>query len=207
MNVIRMTQLLHSLPRQPAQTRQVSVLMLDLVSSTRLARDLPLEHYAVLMTEFVQLLILSCEAWGGEVLQHLGDGVVACWPEERTVQAVRCSVEAPVRVAHLGLARQLGLSLQVRGGMAHGTVVMSQVGAQQTAYGLPMNLARRMCDAALPDQTMVCAGVREVCQAADAPLRFRQRQDLPALRGFGMECLAFTAHALPSMTQGRMKVS
>lgn len=181
--------------------------MLDLVSSTRLARDLPLEHYAVLMTEFMQLLILSCEAWGGEVLQHLGDGVVACWPAEYSVRAVCCSVEAPARVARLGLARQLGLTLQVRGGMACGPVMMGQVGTQLTAYGLPMNLARRLCDSALPDQTLVCGDVQQQCLRENAPLRFRHRSDVPSLRGFGGDYLAYSAHTLPAdSTVARMKV-
>ena len=188
-----MNQLLLPLPRQTTQVQHVSVLMLDLVGSTRLARDLPLEQYATLMTEFVQLLILSCEALGGTVLQHLGDGVVACWPEEHTPQAVRCSLEAPMRVARLALAEQLGVTLQVRGGIANGTVVMGELSSQLTAYGLPLNLARRMCDSAKPDETLVCADVADWCAQAQAPLTFALRNDLPCLRGFGVDCLAYTA--------------
>lgn len=210
-----MTQLLHSLPRHPAQSQQVSVLMLDLVGSTRLARELPLEHYALLMTDLVQLLILSCEAWGGEVLQHLGDGVVACWPSQRSVQVVRCALEAPWRVSKLELARQLGLSLQVRGGISHGPVIMGEVGSQITAYGLPLNLARRMCDAAQPGEILVCSEVRERCLAAQtAPssplLAFRPHPNLPHLRGFAEETEVLTASVLadeqPYGQPGRMKV-
>ncbi|RJF73032.1 adenylate/guanylate cyclase domain-containing protein [Deinococcus cavernae] len=201
-----MNQRLLPLPRQRAQVQHVSVLMLDLVGSTRLARDLPLEHYAALMTELVQLLILSCEAWGGTVLQHQGDGVVACWPQEHTPQAVRCSLEAPQRVARLGLAQQLGVSLQVRGGVANGTVITGEVGSQITAYGLPLNLARRMCDAARPTETLVCADVAEWCQHAQAPLAFALRRDQPALRGFDGDCQAYTAATREQLNHSQMKV-
>ena len=196
-----MNRLLLPMPRQSAQLQQVSVLMLDLVGSTRLARDLPLEQYAALMTEFVQLLILSCEALGGTVLQHLGDGLVACWPEKHTPQAVRCSLEAPRRVAHLHLASQLGVTLQVRGGIANGTVMLGELSSQLTAYGLPLNLARRMCDSARPDETLVCADVAERCVQAQAPLRFSLRPDLPCFRGFGVDCQGFTA----ALAADRMK--
>ena len=200
-----MNQLLLPLPRHNAQLQQVSVLMLDLVGSTRLARALPLEQYAALMTELVQLLILSCEALGGTVLQHLGDGVVACWPEEQTPQAVRCSLEAPLRVARLTLAEQLGVKLQVRGGVANGTVMMGELSSQLTAYGLPLNLARRMCDSARPDETLVCADVAGWCQQAQAPLTFSLRRDLPCFRGFGVECLSYTATPSRKPQRDQMK--
>lgn len=203
-----MSALLLPLPRQATETRRVSVLMIDLVGSTRLARDLPLEQYAVLMMEFVQLMILSCEAWGGEVLQHLGDGVLACWPEEMTPQAVRCSLEAPLRASRLGLAGTLGVSLRVRSGVAHGTVAVGTVSNQLTAYGLPLNLARRMCDAARPGETLVCTDVQALCVSAQAPLTFMLRTDFPYMRGFGMECVAYSAEqrVAPSAPD-RMKVS
>lgn len=188
-----MSQLLLPLPRQAPEVQRVSVLMTDLVGSTRLARDLPLEGYATLLTEFVQLLILSCEAWGGRVLQHQGDSVVACWPEDHTSQAVRCALDAPPRAARLELARLLGVNLRVRSGLAHGTVVVGEVGSQVTAYGLPLNLARRMCDVATADETLVCAQVQTLCVEAQAPLAFMLRSDMPSLRGFEMDCLAYTA--------------
>lgn len=200
-----MNQLLLPLLRHHAQLQQVSVLMLDLVGSTRLARDLPLEQYAALMTELVQLLILSCEALGGTVLQHLGDGVVACWPEEQTPQAVRCSLEAPLRVARLTLAEQLGVKLQVRGGVANGTVMMGELSSQLTAYGLPLNLARRMCDSARPDETLVCADVAQWCLNAQAPVTFDLRDDLPCFRGFGVDCLSYTARQRGLSHRNQMK--
>lgn len=202
-----MTKLLLPLPRQDAEVQRVSVLMTDLVGSTRLARELPLAQYAALMTEFVQLLILTCEAWGGRALQHQGDSVVACWPEEYAPKAVRCALETPLRAERLEIARALGVRLQVRSGVASGLVMVGEVGAQVTAYGLPLNLARRMCDAALAGETLVCADVQARCLSAQAPLSFEPRLHLPHLRDFDEDCPTYTAQpALSRLNPAQMKV-
>lgn len=181
-----MTHLLLPLPADPPAPEQACLVMVDLVGSTRIAHGLSLGAYATLMAEFVQVLMLSFEVHGGQVLQHQGDAVLALWPAERAEQALRAAVEAHDRAAHLGLAGSLGLTLQVRSGVASGEVVTGVVGGQPSAYGLPVNYARRLCDAAEPGETLICeAAARAVGSAA--ALRPRP---LPPLRGFGPDCRA-----------------
>lgn len=187
-----MVQLL-SLPSQQLDTHFACIVMVDLVGSTHLAHELPLQHYCGLMSELVQLLILCFEAWGGLVLQHQGDAVLAYWPAGQAPQAVRATLEIPERVLNLSLARQLGLKLQVRAGIASGEVVLGLVGTQQTVYGLPLNLARRLCDAAQPNELLVCERVQALCVSKLAPLNFELCLDFPQLQGFDRSRLAFSA--------------
>jgi len=196
-----MNDLLLPLPACPPVAQTACLVLVDLVGSTRLAHHLPLAHYAALMAEFVQLLILSFEVRGGQVLQHQGDAVLALWPVAQTAQGVTAALEAHGRAARLGLAGALGLELQVRAGAAVGPVVMGPVGGQPSAYGLPVNYARRLCDAACPGETLVC---EEALLQAGTSLRGVARA-LPSLRGFGEGCRAYSMASADALPAERMK--
>lgn len=200
-----MTDLLLPLPAQPPDPQVACLVLADLVGSTRLAHVLPLGHYAALMAEFVQVLILSFEVRGGQVLQHQGDAVLALWPGAHAAQGVTAALEAHERTARLGLAGALGLALEVRAGVAVGAVIRGPVGGQASAYGLPVNYARRLCDAAAAGETLVC----EAAARASLTVGPQQARPLPPLRGFSAECRAYRVslplRALPAGAAGRMK--
>ncbi|MBB5236189.1 adenylate/guanylate cyclase domain-containing protein [Deinococcus budaensis] len=196
-----MPELLLPLPIHPPAAQLACLVMADLVGSTRLAHGLRLEHYATLMTEFVQLLILSFEVRGGQVLQHQGDAVLALWPSSQTSQAVLAALEAHERVARLGLAAALGLRLELRAGVAAGPVVTGPVGGQPSAYGLPVNYARRLCDAAAPGETLVC----DTAARHLGPAVVGVPRPLPSLRGFPAACQAYAARLPAALPPGRMK--
>ncbi|WP_040382823.1 adenylate/guanylate cyclase domain-containing protein [Deinococcus apachensis] len=196
-----MPDLLLPLPSPRSGHQAACLVMVDLVGSTGLAHKLALEHYAALMGEFVQVLILSFEAWGGQVLQHQGDAVVALWPARRTASGVAAALESHERAARLGLAEILGVQLQVRAGVAAGPVVTGPVGGQPSAYGLPVNYARRLCDAAEPGETLVCAVVVAQGGAPGVPVD----RPLPPLRGFGADCRAYRVTPAPARVTERIK--
>lgn len=179
-----MPELLLPLCAQPPQVTPVCVVMVDLTGSTDLARTLPLPHYMALMTEFVQVMILSFEARGGTVLQHQGDAVLGYWPAERAHDACRTALEAHGRAARLGLAKVLGVRLRLRAGVALGNVIVGLVGGQPSAYGLPVNYARRLCDAARSGETLACACVGTRFD----PMITAQPGEPLTLPGFGAGC-------------------
>lgn len=147
-------------PPSPPELHVACVLVADLVGSTRLVRILPLSQYVTLMTELIQLLILHFEAHGAQVLQHQGDAVVCMWPPEASARAVLAALESHARAADLGIAALLGQHLQLRVGLAAGEVISGPVGGLPSAYGLPLNLARRLCSTALPGETLTCPAMR-----------------------------------------------
>ncbi|GGR99903.1 adenylate/guanylate cyclase domain-containing protein [Deinococcus sedimenti] len=188
------------LPGPQEQATPACMVLVDLVGSTRLARQLPLGNYTALMAEFVQVMILTLEARGGQVLQHQGDAVLAWWPAAQAAQACAAAQEAHGRAARLTLAAQLGETLRLRAGVAGGEVLMGLVGGQMSAYGLPVNYARRLCDAAQGGETLVCDEMRVLAPHLAADL-------CPPLdlRGFGEGCRAH--RLLVSAAPGaRMKV-
>lgn len=182
-----MPSLLLPLSSSPVPTQQACFVMVDLVGSTGLAQRLPVGHYAALMTEFVQLLFLSFEAHGGHILQHQGDAVLAFWPEDQAESAVLAALDAHDRAARLSLAGLLGLSLRLRGAVTSGEVVTGPISGQLTAYGLPVNFARRLCGAAEPGQTLVCDTVKSGC-ASTLRLDFTALDGPLELRDFGSIC-------------------
>ncbi len=143
-------------PLLPLGEHRACLLVTDLVGSTRLARQLPLGSYVALMTDLIQLLILHFEAHGAQVLQHQGDAVVCMWPPEQCAQAAQAALQGHTRAANLSLAALLGLHLELRVGLAVGEVISGPVGGILSAYGLPVNLARRLCSAAKPGETLAC---------------------------------------------------
>ncbi|GAA0511298.1 adenylate/guanylate cyclase domain-containing protein [Deinococcus depolymerans] len=179
-----MADLLLPLPGAHDSTHACFVLV-DLVGSTAMACQLPLRNYQTLMQEFVQVMILSFEARGGQVLQHQGDAVLAWWPLEQAGAACAAAAEAHERAARLTLAASLGQRLRLRAGVSGGEVIMGVVGGQNSAYGLPVNYATRLCDAAEPGQTLVCDSA--LAHAGGLPTRPYQPLQL---QGFGENCRA-----------------
>ena len=179
-----MPDLLLPLSAEPLRATPVCVVLVDLTGSTSLAQTLPLTHYMALMTEFVQVMILSFEARGGIVLQHQGDAVLGYWPAARASDACQVALEAHDRAARLGLADLLGAALKLRAGVALGDVIVGPVGGQPSAYGLPVNYARRLCDAAHSGETLACAATAEQIGANIV----EQPYEALTLRGFGPGC-------------------
>lgn len=183
-------------PPQELESIRACLVMVDLVGSTGIAHRLPLSHYMALMTEFVQVMILSFEASGGEVLQHQGDAVLALWPADRTPYAAQAALQAHERAARIGLAQMLGVPLQLRAGVAVGEVITGVVGGQPSAYGLPVNYARRLCEASQPGETLACGGVLNHLE----PAQQSGCHHVLELQGFGHNC---QAHSLVPLAARR----
>ena len=188
-------------PGAPSARRPVCAVVVDLVGSTSLAHRLPLEHYTALMGELMQVLYLHLEMLRGHVLQHQGDAVICLWDIDDTPYALEAALTAHARAASLGLAQLLGEDLQLRCGVACGEVMMGVIGGIEAAYGLPVNLARRLCDAAAPGETLVCASV--VAQGCGPGLPVAH--PLPPLRGFGPDCSAYSVTLPPGRVTGGIK--
>ncbi len=183
-------------PLLPPELHGACLLVADLVGSTRLARLLPLHQYVALMTELIQLLILHFEAHGAQILQHQGDAVICMWAPEDSDRAVTAGLGSHARAANLNLAALLGQRLQLRVGLAVGDVISGPVGGTISAYGLPVNLARRLCSAASPGETLACPGLPHYAPAARLG-----RREVSRLAGF--EDLGLVYRVLGPPTQDR----
>jgi class 3 adenylate cyclase len=155
----------HRLTTPPLQAErpQLTVMFVDLVSSTELATQLDPEDMARVICTYRDTCTKAVERWGGHVAQHRGDGVLANfgWPqahEGEAERAVRAGLEVAERVAKLDTPA--GKSLAARVGIATGLVVVGDLlgeGAAQEhdVVGETPNLAARLQALAAPGRVVI----------------------------------------------------
>lgn len=147
-------------PAEPAQAlRQVSIVFLDVVGSTSLARKLDPEETHAVMDGALERCTRHVIDHGGKVLQYAGDNLLAAFGadesrEDDAERAVRCGL------ALLGEGRLLGAEVlqrhghegfNVRVGIHTGPVLLGGgVDAEGSIRGMAVNVAARMEQTAPP---------------------------------------------------------
>ncbi|HEX3700981.1 MAG TPA: AAA family ATPase [Phenylobacterium sp.] len=144
------------------ERRQVTVMFVDLVGSTRLSAELDPELLGDLMGGYKDAVAREIAAAGGRVAKYLGDGVLAYfgWPrarEDAAESAIRCGFEVIGQVGRLRGPQDQ--PLQCRIGIATGLVVIGGeagegVAREDAIAGEAPNLAARLQALASAD-TMV----------------------------------------------------
>ena len=145
------------------ERRRVSVVFVDLVASTKLARSLKSDEYFDLMGEILTVLAGEIEALEGQVLQFQGDAVLAAFGAQRTheddaLRALRAANSAIRAVERYG--QRNGLELQARAGVDTDTATTGWIGGEYTIFGNVVNLARRLCSAADHGEVLVSERTR-----------------------------------------------
>jgi class 3 adenylate cyclase len=146
------------LPNEVHERRRVSVLFVDLVASTRLAKSYQSEEYFDLMGEILTVLAGEIEALGGHVVQFQGDAVLAAFGLVKTyaddsLRAMRSAKAALAAVTAYG--KKVGLDLEGRAGIDVDEATTGWVGNEYTLFGSVVNLSRRLCSAAQPGEVLV----------------------------------------------------
>ena len=162
--------LLHPTPdrAQEADRRQLTVMFCDLVGSTALSEQLDPEDLRELMASYQAACGQVVERYEGHVAQYLGDGLMVYfgWPrahEDDAQRAVRAGLEIVTAVK--GVAA--GEPLQVRIGVATGSVVVGETGAgdaavPKAAVGETPNIAARIQALAGADEVLIAATTRRL---------------------------------------------
>ncbi len=176
------------LPAQVHERRRVSVLFVDLVASTRLAKAYHSEEYFDLMGEILTVLAGEIEALGGHIVQFQGDAVLAVFGLIKThsddsLRALRAAKAAIQAVMAYGT--KVGLELEGRAGMDVDEATTGWVGSEYTLFGSVVNLSRRLCSAAQPGEVLVSErGLKAVGgQAQFAVVQSRFVRDYTEERG------------------------
>jgi class 3 adenylate cyclase len=175
------------LPRQ-AERRQLTVIFCDLVGSTELTARLDPEDMMQIMASYHACIQEILGRYGGKVARYMGDGLMAYfgYPQAReddAVQAVRAALALAEAVPNL--QTHVGATLQVRLGVATGTVVVRELfieenPAEEAAIGDTPNLAARLQALADPGMVLICQNTRRLTGG-----HFNYREVAPvALKGF-----------------------
>lgn len=139
--------------------RGVTVLMVDLVSSTTRMEALGPEGYALLLRRFHAVCTDAVRARGGMIAQYQGDGIICYfgYPVAAEDDASR-AVEAALDIAGSIIADRDGFSIETRVGLSSGTVMLRADGDQfgASAVGACINRSARLEALAAPNTVLIC---------------------------------------------------
>jgi class 3 adenylate cyclase/tetratricopeptide (TPR) repeat protein len=137
-------------------------MLCDLVDSTPLSGRLDPEDLAAVIRTYQSRVAAALNEFGGYIARYIGDGVLSYfgWPESKEADAERAVRAALALVAAVTETPIKGETLQVRVGVATGTVVVGEpIGSgdarQQTAIGRTPNLAARLQEVAEPNSVVI----------------------------------------------------
>src|SRR6516164_7543859 len=156
--------------RDEAERRHLTVVFCDLVGSTALSTRLDPEDMWRVVGSYQAAIAAVIGRYQGMIAQYMGDGVLAYFgypvaQEDSAVQAVRAALEIVDKVANV--RTDVGAALQVRIGIATGTVVVSEllvseISAEQATIGETPNLAARLQALAEPGTVLICPSTRQL---------------------------------------------
>jgi class 3 adenylate cyclase/tetratricopeptide (TPR) repeat protein len=154
-----------------AHRRYLTVIFCDLVGSTALSAELDPEDMRQVISAYQACIAEIVTRHSGMIARYMGDGVLIYFGypqahEDDAEQAVHTGLEVIEAIPKLTTG--VNATLQVRVGIATGTVVVGDVITtetgvrEQTVVGDPPNLAARLQTVAQPGTVVVCAKTRQL---------------------------------------------
>src|SRR6058998_733154 len=154
--------------------RTVTVLFADVADSTPLGERLDPETLRQVMSRWFEEMSEVLERHGGTVEKFIGDAVMAVFGipdlhEDDALRAVRAATELRVALAKLNeeLEHELGVHIGIRVGVNTGEVVAGDgTGGQMLVTGDPVNVAKRLEEAARTGEILIGDGTRRIVENA-----------------------------------------
>src|SRR6516165_5030214 len=152
-------------PRDEAERRQLTLMFCDLVGSTALSARLDPEEMWAVIASYQACIGEVIGRYQGMIARYMGDGVLAYFgypraQEDDTEQAVRAALALVDAVANL--RTNVDVPLQVRIGIATGTVVVGEGSEARGVVGETPNLAARLQTLAEPGTVLICPSTRRL---------------------------------------------
>jgi class 3 adenylate cyclase/tetratricopeptide (TPR) repeat protein len=150
------------------ERKQVTVLFADLKGSMELLADRDPEEARKLLDPVLERMMEAVHRYEGTVNQVMGDGIMALFGaplahEDHAVRACYAAIDLQRTMRRLteDLRRAHGVTVEVRGGLNSGEVVVRAIGSDlhmdYTAVGQTTHLAARMEQLASPGTTLLTA--------------------------------------------------
>ena len=153
-----------------AERRHLTVMFCNLVGSNALATRLDAEDRLQAVASYRKAIDAVIGRYQGMIAQYKRDGVLAYFGypvahEDSAVLVVRAGLEIVDAVTSLGA--DVSTALQVRVGIATGTVVMNEllvneIPAENAIFGETPNLAARLQTMAEPGTVLICRSTRRL---------------------------------------------
>jgi class 3 adenylate cyclase/tetratricopeptide (TPR) repeat protein len=154
--------------------RTVTVLFADVADSTPLGERLDPETLRQVMSRWFERMSEVLERHGGTVEKFIGDAVMAVFGipelhEDDALRAVRAATDLRVALATLNeeLESEFGVHIGIRVGVNTGEVVAGDgTGGQMLVTGDPVNVAKRLEEAARTGEILLGDGTRRLVENA-----------------------------------------
>jgi class 3 adenylate cyclase/predicted ATPase len=154
--------------------RTVTVLFADVADSTPLGERLDPESLRQVMSRWFERMSEVLERHGGTVEKFIGDAVMAVFGipelhEDDALRAVRAASELRAALTQLNdeLEQELGVHIGIRVGVNTGEVVAGDgTGGQMLVTGDPVNVAKRLEEAARTGEILLGDGTRRLVENA-----------------------------------------
>jgi class 3 adenylate cyclase len=142
------------------ETSAVTILFTDLVGSTAMLDRLGDEAGDELMRRHFDILREAIAIHGGTEIKNLGDGLMVTF--SNPAEGAACAVDMQRGIArHNGTFPHQTLSMRV--GLNTGVAITDS----GDYFGIPVVIAKRLCDCALGGQIVMSASVREMVDGYD----------------------------------------
>lgn len=177
---------LEQIPTLGGEEREVAVIFVDIVGSTRMAATRPPIEVVDLLNRFFEVVVEEVDRHEGFVNKFQGDAALAVFGAPVTLEDPAGNALAAARAIN-GRLRDEIPGCEVGVGVAAGRAVAGNVGAHErfeyTVIGDPVNEAARLCDLAKSEPGGLLASDRAVDAARDGEGRHWQLGDTVTLRG------------------------
>lgn len=169
------------------ETREASILFVDLVSFTNLAEQLSPEELIVTLNEYFSLISVPIERNHGVINQFQGDAILASFNLPTKDSNHACSaVTAALEIEQILSKHRFhkGLKLRTRAGINTGTVVGGFIGTPNrlsyTVYGDDVNIAARLQELSKRHNTsnLISLRTRELCYGDDFVFKLKDNEIL-----------------------------
>ncbi len=170
---------------EASERRVVTVVFVDLASSTELAGRLDPERFREVIAGFHGMVSDEIAWLGGVVEGFIGDAVLGVFGlpvahDDDAVRAIRAALAVRDRAGRLGSQLDLPLPMHVRIGVRTGQVAVGTAADRNIVIGAEVNIGARLQQAAVPDE-ILAGGVTH--QLARAVVEFGEPREIAA-KGF-----------------------
>ena len=191
-----------------SERRLVSVVFVDMTSSTELAAQVDAERFRDILAAFHGMVVEEAAWYGGVAETFIGDAVLVVFgiPSARdddAVRAIRAALD--IRERARDLCEDLGLSMpvEVRIGVRTGQVAVGTALDRNIVIGAEVNLGARLQQAAAPGE--ILAGSSTMYLARDA-VDFGESRTIEA-KGFERAITAWPVVGLRQRIVDRRRIS
>jgi class 3 adenylate cyclase/tetratricopeptide (TPR) repeat protein len=191
-----------------SERRLVSVVFVDMTSSTELAAQVDAERFRDILAAFHGMVVEEAAWYGGVAETFIGDAVLVVFgiPSARdddAVRAIRAALD--IRERARDLCEDLGLSMpvEVRIGVRTGQVAVGTALDRNIVIGAEVNLGARLQQAAEPGE--ILAGSSTMYLARDA-VEFGESRTIEA-KGFERAITAWPVVGLRQRIVDRRRIS